>query len=147
VVFRAELTNLPVGIPVYLEDKKMGTFTSLHEPGSFYSVSIASKSEGTGRFFMHTNSAATGINPDNKEADFAIIPHPKNNSIRIIGRFGNNAEIAVYDMAGRKLLTRNLNNSELNDVNMGGLVSGFYLVSVRSEIQEGSKKISWVKNQ
>ena len=147
VVFRVETMNLPANVPVYLEDKLTGTFTSLHEAGSFYTVKMEAQSQGTGRYFLHTKSAATGINMVASVTDFTIITRPQNNSIRIIGSFCNNAEIAVYNMAGYKLLNRTLNDTEMNDVDMGRLISGFYLVSVRSASQKRSKKISWVKNQ
>lgn len=146
VVFHAEAINLPSDVPVYLEDKVTGVFTALHEPNSFYTINIAAKSEGTGRFFLHTKSAATGIETLASNNDFTIIPRPQYNSIRVIGSFGNGAEMAVYDMTGRKLLTRNLNDKELNDVDMGELISGFYIVFISSTTQRVSKKISWVKN-
>jgi hypothetical protein len=146
VVFRAEAINLPADILVYLEDKVTGTFTALHKTGSFYTVNIAEKTEGTGRFFLHTKSVTTGIDALTGSNNITIITRPQNNSIRIIGSIENQAVIAVYDMAGRKLINRKLNNSNINDVEMNGLISGFYLVSISSTTQRISKKISWVKN-
>lgn len=145
LVFRAETMNLPVGVSVYLEDKLTGGFTALHNPDNFYSIYADKKTEGTGRFFLHTKSTSTLVDPIPGISGFNVIPLPQNNCLRVIGSFGNNAEITVYDMAGRKLLKSKLNNTEHNEVDMGQLISGFYLVSVSSSAQRVSKKISWVK--
>ena len=147
VVFRTETVNLPSDVPVYLEDKFTGTFTALQEPGSFYSIHTDAKIEGTGRFFLHTKSEVTGIDPLAGKNEFTIIPRPQNNIIRVISAVGNNSSISLYDIAGRKLMTRNLIASEVNDVEMDGIVSGVYLVSISSSTQRVSKKISWIKNQ
>ncbi|NQU51930.1 MAG: T9SS type A sorting domain-containing protein, partial [Bacteroidetes bacterium] len=136
----------PAGTPVYLEDKVTGTFTALHEPGSFYTVNIATQSEGTGRFFLHTKSSVTAIDLVDKKADFTIISRLQNNSIRLIGKVDNNSTIDVYDLAGRKLVSRKLNQSEINDVKMDGLISGVYVVFINSSTQKVSKKISWIRN-
>ncbi len=147
VVFRAETINLPSDVQVFLEDKATGTFTALQVPGSFYSILINAKTEGTGRFYLHTKSAATEIEPLSGNNDFSIIPRPQNNTIRVIGAFGKNSSIAVYDLAGRKLIYRKLNTSTINDVEMDGLISGVYLITISSSTQKVSKKISWIKNQ
>lgn len=146
VVFHAEAINLPANVPVYLEDKVTGTYTALHEPGSFYTVNTVEKTEGTGRFFLHTKSATTGISSLEKESAFAIIPRPQNNSIRIIGRVDKNTEVAIYDVSGRQISNSRLINTETNDINMVGLKNGVYIVTISSSAQNTSKKISWVKN-
>jgi len=146
VVFRAETMNLPSDVPVYLEDKVTATYTALYEPGSFYTVNFAAKTEGTGRFFLHTKSSLTSIRPIANENDFNIIPHPENNLIRVIGSFSNNSTIDVYDMAGRKMLNRKLSSSGINNVNMDELRSGIYVVFINSSTQSRSKKISWIRN-
>jgi hypothetical protein len=147
VVFRAEVMSLPTDVPVYLEDKVTGTFTVLNEPGSFYTVKLSEQSQGTGRFFLHTQSSVTGIGPLANEADFSIIPRPQYNSIRVIGRFDSESQISVYDMAGRKLLSRKLNATEINDVEMNGIISGVYVVYISSSPTKSSgKKLNWIKN-
>lgn len=146
VVFRAEVMSLPPNVPVYLEDKVTGTFTLLNAPGSFYTVKLSEQNQGTGRFFLHTQSAVPGIGLLDNEADFSIIPRPQNNSIRVIGDFGSDSQLAVYDLTGRKMLNRKLNSTEVNDVEMGNLTSGIYIVYISSSTQKVSRKISWVKN-
>jgi hypothetical protein len=146
IVFSADITNMPLSVPVYLEDKLTSTFTALHESGSFYNLRTEAKSEGTGRFFLHTKSSVTGIGPLANENDFYIIPHPKNNMIRVIGSFDNNSTIDVYDMAGRKMLNRKLSSSGINDVKMEELTSGIYVVFINSSNQNRSKKIGWIRN-
>ncbi len=146
VVFRAETLNLPIATPVILEDRLTGNITDLAEAGSSYSASITDKTEGTGRFFLHTQkTAVTGIIPGADEADFIIIPHPQKNSLYITGNIGNKSEILVYDMLGRKLIQRQLTQKGYNEVEMDGIKSGSYIVFIQSSTQKVSKKISWIK--
>ena len=146
IVFRTETTNLPSNVPVYLEDRVNGTFTNLTRAGSIYTVKLSSQSQGTGRFFIHTSSALTATDKLFDKEGVTIIPIPQNNSLHITGAIDNNSRIAVYDMAGRKLIDRKLEASEVNDVEMEGLISGFYVVFVSSSNQNVNKKISWIRN-
>lgn len=147
LIFRAEALNLPTDIPVILEDRLKGVFTDLTEAGRFYKVTVSTKSEGTGRFFLHTNkSASERINPEPGEIDFTIIPRPQLNTLNIIGNTENFTEIAVYDMLGRKLLHRLLQRDGASEIEMGDLKSGAYIVCINSLNQKVSRKISWVKN-
>lgn len=147
LIFRAEALNLPSEIPVILEDRLKGVYTDLTEAGRFYKVTVSTKSEGTGRFFLHTNkSASEKINPDPGETDFTIIPRPQLNTLNIIGNTENFTEIAVYDMLGRKLLHSLLQRDGASEIEMGDLKSGAYIVCINSSNQKVSRKISWVKN-
>lgn len=145
VVFRAETMGLPPNVPVYLEDKVTGTFTLLSVPGSFYTVTLSEQSQGIGRFFLHTQSAVPKIGSLDNETNIGIIPLPQNNIIRVIGDFGSDSQLAVFDLTGRKILNRKLNSKEVNDVEMGDLTNGVYVVYISSSAQKVSKKISWVK--
>lgn len=146
VVFRIQTENLPEDVPVYLEDKLTGEYTALHEAGSFYTVIITEQSEGIGRFYLHTKPVATGISLLDQESVFTIIARPHYNSIRIIGKTDNNTWLAIYDVSGRQLTTNRLTKSETNDVDMAGLRSGIYIVTISSSTQKISKKISWIKS-
>jgi hypothetical protein len=146
VVFHAETLNLPLSTPVILEDRLTGNVTDLTVAGSTYEINITEKTEGTGRFFLHTKKmAATGINPGSGETDFMIIPHLQSNSLHVSGNMGNKAEIAVYDMLGRKLIQDQLTSDGFNEVKMDGFKSGTYVVFIQSSTQKISKKISWIK--
>ena len=144
VVFHTEIENLPAGMFIYLEDRLTGEFTPLHETGSSYSVQLIEPSQGIGRFYLHTQSTTTGIPTDTKP-EFAIIPRPKYNSIRIIGKVDNNTQVAMYDITGRLLSINKLINPETNDINMTGLNNGVYIIAIISATQRTSIKISWVK--
>lgn len=146
VMFRAETLNLPLSTLVYLEDKLNGTFTDLTEAGSFYSVNISEKTEGIGRFYLHTDeSALTGVDVFGNQNELKIIPRPQNNTIRVIGSIGTKAQLSVYDIAGRKLMNANLQDIEINDVEMNGFNSGVYIIHISSSAQTTSKRISWIK--
>lgn len=144
LIFRAETMGFPVSTPVVLEDRLKGIFTDLTKEGSFYKVTVATKAEGTGRFFLHTKQSA--IDPDPGVASFTIIPRPQFNTLNITSNSGNIAEIAVYDMLGHKLITRLLQRDGESEIEMGDLKSGAYIVCINSSTQKVSMKISWVKN-
>jgi hypothetical protein len=147
LIFRAEALNLPVAIPVILEDRLNRIFTDLTEAGSFYKVTVSSKSEGTGRFFIHTNQSASSlINPDPDAINYTIIPRPQFNTLNVTGNTENIADITVYDMLGRKLLHQLLQRDGASEIEMGDLKSGAYIVCINSSTQKVSKKISWIKN-
>ncbi len=147
VVLRAETINLPTNSPVILEDRLTGIFTNLTEPGSFHSVTVTKKTEGTGRFFLHTQQSITSVNNPGQALDtITIIPLPNYNSLRVIGNTEEIADLVIYDMLGRKLIQHSLNQDGVSEVEMGGLKSGAYAVCIRSSTQKVSKKISWIKN-
>ncbi len=146
VIFRAEALNLPAATPVILEDRLTGIITDLTDPESFYPVTFKNKTEGTGRFYLHTQQSANArINRDPVEAEFMIIPRPQYNTLRVIGKTNSIAEIAVYDMLGRKLIQGTLNQDGESEIEMGGLKSGAYAVCIHSSAHRMSKKISWIK--
>ena len=147
LIFRSEVLNLPLEIPVILEDRLNGVFTDLTKAGSFYKVTVSSNSEGTGRFFIHTNKSASSlINPNPGSTNFIIIPRPQLNTLNIIGNTENVTEITVYDMLGRKLIHQLLQRDGASEIEMGDLKSGAYIVCINSSTQKVSKKISWIKN-
>ncbi|MBK6283397.1 MAG: hypothetical protein IPF54_12760 [Draconibacterium sp.] len=122
LIFRAEALNLPMAIPVILEDRLNRVFTNLTEAGSYYKVTVSSNSEGTGRFFIHTNQSASSlINPDPNAINYTIIPRPQFNTLNVIGNTENIAEITVYDMLGRKLLHSLLQRDGASEIEMGDL--------------------------
>lgn len=108
-------------------------------------MNITEKTEGVGRFFIHAQNSVTGIDPVTGEGDFSIIPQPKYNSLNVIGNADRNATISLYDIIGRKLLSRELNQTGINNVKMDGIMNGTYIVFIHSATQNVSKKISWIK--
>ena len=81
-----------------------------------------------------------------KDIDITIIPRPQYNSIRVIGTVGNKAQLAVYDVAGRKLMASKLTDANINDIEMSGFKSGVYVIHISSSTHKMSKKISWIQN-
>ncbi len=147
LIFRAEALNFPQEIPVVLEDRLNKVFTDLTEAGHSYKVTVSTKTEGTGRFFIHTNKSASElINPDPVSANFTIIPRPQLNILNVIGNTENITHITVYDMLGRKLIHTLLQPDGASEIEMGNLKSGAYIVCINSLTQRVSKKISWVKD-
>lgn len=86
------------------------------------------------------SSAPLGI-AENEFQNFAIFPNPNNGNFTV--QFNSVSEnqilINVHDVRGREVFSKNYSNSGLfqENLNLGNLQSGVYLVTV----QDGSKKI------
>jgi autotransporter-associated beta strand protein len=118
------------GYTFYLEDRLAGTFTDLSEAS--YSVIVKPATYGTGQFYIHASSSIlTGINPEKQ------IPDPDNmkiwvsdETLIIKGNVGSRAFCEVYDLNGRKILTKTLAEGEMNSIAMPSGSKGFFIVRV-----------------
>jgi len=142
IVFSTETQNLPEGVPVFLEDREAETFTRLDEEGSSYAIKTLSALDGRGRFYIHT-SQSTGMDEIISPEQINVLPKPWNNSLQIKGNVGQGTHLYLYDMAGRMLMQSKLNQGDTNELQMGLINTGIYLVVIRSQEFTDSRKISW----
>ena len=147
IVFSAQISNLPVNVPVILEDRQKGVYTPLHKNGSSYRIVTETQQEGTGRFYLHTQQITTGMNNQDEMSEVFVLPRPQYNKLRITGDLKKGATFSVYDIAGRKLGTGKLNPSQINEVDMHNLKSGIYFVEIGSAGKKFIRKISWIKTR
>jgi hypothetical protein len=143
IVFSVETNNLPADVPVILEDRQKGVFTTLHENGDIYQIVTETKQEGTGRFYLYSQEISTRIDNREEMPEVFVIPIPRYNKLRITGDLEKGATVSVYDIAGRKLVTSKLNPSQINDVDMHAINSGIYIVEINSATRRLSRKINW----
>jgi hypothetical protein len=143
VVFRADVTDLPSGHKVYIEDREARTFTRIDEEGSSYSVVLAAASKGTGRFYLHTKSAMPGT-PDNPADKVKIITMPQEGLIRIVGKCTLPARARLYDLEGRLISSSALTNPEQNEMIVPMLKNGIYLLQLVTGEFSVNRKISWI---
>lgn len=76
---------------------------------------------------------------------FTVYPNPNNGefTVKLSSNSGNNIAINVYDIRGRRVFNNSYNNaSNFNeDINLGNVQSGIYLLNVSDGIKSTTKKI------
>ncbi|WP_423129372.1 T9SS type A sorting domain-containing protein [Gaoshiqia sp. Z1-71] len=136
VVFSAQLSNLPEECEVILEDKLNKIFTDLSKTS--YTVLLEANSEITDRFKLHMSSLTTGSGSDQIPIPGSDISFGElkayavsNAEIQVAGEVGRNTIATLYDIQGRKIVIKILEEGNLNIIPTPYLRTGIYLLSVR----------------
>ncbi len=127
VIFSSELINLPSDVQVILEDKLVHTFTNLSQ--NVYSTTIEANSTISDRFRIHTSYLTTGLNKesfDGKVSAYAI----HNDEIKVKGNVSNQAFATLYDVQGRMILSKRLEQGSLNTILTPNIRTGLYVLFV-----------------
>lgn len=137
VVFTANVSNLPPGKKVYLEDKLTGQFIRLDEAGSSYSVLLSAASQGVGRFYIHTKTAAIA-----DAAKSLLIPV---NASLVANGFSTQVLNVIARDASGNYLSRGGSTVLITKASGSGTISGVtdlgngtYSATVTSPVEAGS---------
>ncbi|MFK5890100.1 MAG: T9SS type A sorting domain-containing protein [Flavobacteriaceae bacterium] len=142
--FKADISNLPIGKKVFLEDKLLNTVTELNATDKTYTFTLTTQEQGTGRFFLHTqDNQSTLATQEFNTLGISVIVQPKNNSIRILGNINGTTKLAIYDMLGRNIFSIEYKLSNDNELSIPPMTQGIYIVKVESEKGNYSTKIAW----
>jgi hypothetical protein len=132
--------NLPTNLKVYLEDKENNTFTRLDEINSSYTVTLSEKTDGIGRFYLHTNSSV--LNTDTVELENISIFTKNATTLRVVGLSQEKANIKLFDLSGKQVLNTSFNaNDGVYNVNLPQLATGVYIAQLENENGKINKKI------
>ena len=125
VVFSAELFNLPLLWKAILEDKLNNTFNDLSIKA--YTATIDPNTSAFDRFQLRT-SFVTG----NKEtlAGQLSVYSIRNTEIRVTGSVSKLAIATLYDIQGKVVLVKNMQEGSLNSIRTPNLKTGIYVLSV-----------------
>ena len=124
ITIAANATNLPAGINVYLEDKDDSSFTLL-DGSSNFTTTLTSDLNGIGRFYIHTSSSALSIDDVNLEN--ISIYTSNNNNLRIVGVQSGNAQVKIYNILGKQVLSTSFEGTGVNDISLPNVRAGVYL--------------------
>lgn len=138
ITISAEAFQLPSGMDVYLEDKQDGSFTLLNGSSDFSTI-LSNDLSGIGRFYVHTSSEA--LSTDEIQLDNISIYTSGENNLRIVGIQNGNANVAVYTILGKQILTTNFTGNGVNDVALPNVRTGIYLVQLKTETGTLNKKV------
>jgi hypothetical protein len=130
VVFSSKMMNLPSVCQVILEDKMSKTFTDLSQ--NVYRTAIEANSSSSDRFRLHTSSQTTGIDKGALTGSLSAYAF-RNIEIRINGQVSNQAVATLYDVQGRVILVKTLEEGSLNVVRTPNIKTAIYMLSVNDK--------------
>nr|WP_298992030.1 T9SS type A sorting domain-containing protein [uncultured Polaribacter sp.] len=140
IEFTIEALNLPNGINVYLEDRLKDTYTRLDETNSNYSITLTEKTNGFGRFYLHTKSSSA-LSTNDITLEGANIYQLDKNSLRVTGINSDVASIKIYSILGKQVLDHSFSSKGNSDISLPNLNTGVYIVQVATEKGKINKKI------
>lgn len=133
------ISALPVGVNIYLEDSFENSLTLLND--NAYTFNSPSELNGTGRFYLRYSSAVLSTKT-NEFNHLHIYATSKPKEIVISGALGTKTEAKIYDLQGRLVLYTNLETTNTsNYIDVSTLSSGIYIVKVFDAIKVKTKKI------
>ena len=138
VVFSAELLNLPSDCKVILEDKSSKTFTDLSKDN--YTTSVEANSSISDRFRLHTSYQTTGLKASELAANLSAYA-VRNTEIRVKGQVSNQAVATLYDVQGRVIVVKNLEEGSLNMIPTPNIKTGIYMLYVKDNNKVQAFKI------
>jgi len=130
---------LPNDIDIYLEDSQSNTFTLLNDMD--YILTAATDLQGIGRFYLRFSQGTLSINDTGLDAIQVLsLDNPKR--IVVKGQILESTEFTLYDIRGRKVLTRHLEEgTTTNTINTFQFTKGIYLVQLKNTNSIISKKL------
>ncbi|MFY9152761.1 MAG: hypothetical protein WAO52_12135 [Prolixibacteraceae bacterium] len=138
ITISSELFNLPQECLVILEDKSNKTFTDLSK--KVYTTYLDVNSSIADRFLLHTSYLTTGSGLDISDIKlnaFSI----RNVEIRINGKVSKKAVATLFDIQGRTVLIKNLDEGSVNVIQTQNIKTAVYLLLVNDNGKLQSFKI------
>jgi len=129
VVFSSALLNLPSDCNVILEDNLLKKFTDLSK--NVYTVAIAANTSTTERFKLHTSYQTTGLDGSNDFGGKLSAYSIRNTEILVKGTVSNQAVATLYDIQGRVVLIKNLEEGSINSIATPNIKTGIYMLYVK----------------
>ena len=139
IIFTTDAMNLPSGIKVFLEDRKLNLFTRLDEVNSNYKVTPTKDLNGIGRFYIHTTASVLNV----KDVSFENISVYKTNAstLRIVGLQNSNASLKLFNTQGKQVLNTSFFTNGVKDVFLPKLAAGIYVLHLQTDKRKLNKKI------
>lgn len=132
---------VPVGSHrFWLHDKLTGLYTDLTTKS--YSVSLPSKSYGTGRFYIIASAnTPTEIQlPQSEDSKLRI--WKSGDKIVVSGEVTDKSVCTIYDIRGSMIIERRLTGGDLNTIDLPSGLKGVYVVRVTDGVKNSARKIA-----
>ncbi|WP_226789231.1 T9SS type A sorting domain-containing protein [Polaribacter reichenbachii] len=129
--------NINADLNVYLEDKKLGTFTLLNNSENKYQFKTKEALNGSGRFYLHTTSEVLSVlNPVFNDVDLFV----SGDKIQIQNLNSEASFIKIYDTKGKLILMQKLKQNQ-DEVAVNNFSKGIYVVVIEQDNSTFTKKI------
>lgn len=140
--FSLDAVNIPDGLNVYLEDRQKNTFIQLGDSGANYKVSLSEVSNGIGRFYLHTKSAALSSETEDLLLNSVRIFTRGNRNLEIAGLSNGSASVSLFNILGKEVMSANFAEANTNEtLVLPVLQAGVYIVQLTTTSGKLSKKI------
>lgn len=140
ITIDANITNLPSGLKVYLEDRENNTFVDLSE-GNQFKTTLTADLNGIGRFYLHTK-ASNVLSTEGIELNDISIYKTNNSTLRITGLTQGKSNVKLFNILGKQVLNTSFTSNGVSDINLPSLATGIYVVQLSTENGMLSKKIT-----
>jgi hypothetical protein len=129
ITITPNITYLPTGLKVYIEDIEDKSFTLLENSSSF-TATISIDMKGIGRFYIHTTSNVLGTDDTLLNNNLSVYISTKTN-IRVVGAQKGVANIQRFDILGKEVLNTSFEGNNINDITLPDLKYGIYIVNLK----------------
>lgn len=136
VALAINLSNIPSGLNVYIEDTKTTNYT-LVKDGDSYNTTLNADENGIGRFYIHTTAQA--LSTESVIASKVSV-YAKNKQLNISGIEGATT-IKVFNVLGKLIHTTSYVASGEKNISMPAIAQGMYVVSIKNKDKETSRKV------
>lgn len=139
-----DIENVAPGYQVCMEDIKTGVWYNLRE-NSRVDFNVANTEAGTEihRFIIHILPEGSSI--PSAETEMVVYPNPSEGQFTVeMENISGSVTVNVYDLPGKMVYSRNVDaqGAFSHQVDVTGLPSGFYFVTLESGNQKYSHKIT-----
>jgi hypothetical protein len=136
--FSLKATNVSENQEFILEDRKANVFTSMSN-GKVYTATLDADTKGLGRFYLHLKNGNVTTNDVSVTAN-DITVYSINNTIYINGEVQKGSVAQLFNVNGKLVGTYALQAG--NNKITASVANGIYVVSIKSNNQVVSKKVS-----
>jgi hypothetical protein len=140
IMIDASITDFPQGINVYLEDQEDNSFTLLNSDSNF-TTTLESDLNGIGRFYLHTTSESLSTSDDVLNNNNISIYISSKENLRIVGVQNGTANINIYNILAKEVLSTSFEGTGVNDINLPSLAEGIYVVRLSTDKEIINKKV------
>jgi len=136
-VLGANLTNATA----YLIDVYEGTTTNLNETDYEFS---SKDGRFDARFILQFKNENILNTSEEILEDIALFPNPTNGILNVIAPQRSISEINIYDVQGRKVMSKSVDSEDRTEVNISELTNAIYFINVTTDNGSFTKRI--IKN-
>ena len=137
VEFSVSSKNIPKDVNIFLEDKKLDTFTLLENEGNSYTFTSKEKINNSDRFYLHTLKSALNIT----DVDLSAIKiYTANQKNYFSGLTQSEHLVKIFNLIGKKIVEKTIQKNE-NYISTKNILKGVYIVTIKTEKGTKRKKI------